>query len=251
MRSEPDEWELEEEGEGPVGGHPRPQRRLPSRRSRRNRTSRPSFGFGHFMLPIVGLVAVGLLVLGIRMFFFPSPKVEITPQGVEDVQAISPTGGQTDNPADKTPAGGGGEVVAVPEGSAPAAVAPAPKPKDAQPKPEAKAAVPKTKSPVPVAAGGTSPAAKPAAVQAKPTVEANAKEAWNVQVGAFKDRSNAENLVKKLKQEGFPARLVEVKAGESILSKVLVQAGTERASAETLAKTLGEKGYPVLVVQRP
>jgi cell division septation protein DedD len=203
------------------------------------------------MLPIVGLVAVGMLVLGIRMFFFPSPKGEITPQGVEDAQAISPTGGQPDKPGDKTSAGGGGEVMAVPEGSAPAAEAPAPKPKDAQPKPEVKTAAPKTKLPATVAAGGTSPAAKPATVQAKPAVDANAKEAWNVQVGAFKDRSNAENLVKKLKQEGFPARLVEVKAGGSILSKVLVQAGPERASAETLAKTLGEKGYPVLVVQRP
>ncbi len=251
MRSEPDEWELEEDSEGPVDGHPRPQRRLPSRRSRRNRTRRPSLGFGHFMLPIVGLVAVGMLVLGIRMFFFPSPKGEITPQGVEDVQAISPTGGQPGKPADKTSAGSGGEVVAVPEGSSPAAVAPAPKPKDAQPKPEVKTTVPKTQSPAPVSAGGTSTAAKPSTVKAKPAVEANAKEAWNVQVGAFKDRSNAENLEKKLKQEGFPARLVEVKAGESTLSKVLVQAGTERASAETLAKTLGEKGYPVLVVQRP
>jgi Uncharacterized protein conserved in bacteria len=251
MRSEPDEWELEEEGEEPAGGHPRPQRRLPSRRSRRNRTRKPSFGFGHFMLPIVGLVAVGMLVLGIRMFFFPSSNGEITPQGVEDVQAISPTGDQPGKPVDTTSAGSGGEVVAVPEGSAPEAVTPVPKAKDVQPKPEVRPAVPKTKSPAPVAASGTSPAAKPAAVQAKPTVEANAKEAWNVQVGAFKDRSNAENLVKKLKQEGFPARFLEAKAGEAMLFKVLVQAGTERASAETLAKALGEKGYPVLVVQRP
>lgn len=251
MRSEPDEWELEEEGEEPAGGHPRPQRRLPSRRSRRNRTRRPSFGFGHFMLPIVGLVAVGILVLGIRMFFFPSPKGEITPPGVEGVQATSPTGDQPGKPVDTTSAGSGGEVVAVPEGSAPTALPPVPKAKDVQPKPEVKPVVPKIKPPAPLTAGAASTTAKPAAVQAKPTVEANAKEAWNVQVGAFKDRSNAENLVKKLKQEGFPARLIEAKAGEAILFKVLVQSGTERASAETLAKTLGEKGYPVLVVQRP
>lgn len=249
MRSEPDEWELEEEGAEQAEGRPRPQRRLPSRRSRRNRTRRPSFGFGHFMLPIVGLVAVGMLVLGIRMFFFPSPKGEIAPPGIEVAQPISPTGDQPGKPVETTSAGSGGEVVAVPEGSAPS-VAP-PVPKAAEPKPEIKPAVSKTKSTALVATGGTGTAAKTETVQAKPTEETNVKDAWNVQVGAFKDRSNAENLVKKMKQEGFPARLLEAKAGAAILFKVLVQAGSERASAETLAKTLSEKGYPVLVVQRP
>jgi cell division protein FtsN len=70
-------------------------------------------------------------------------------------------------------------------------------------------------------------------------------------VGAFKDRVNAENLLKKLKQEGFSARLVEMKSGEVSLSKVLVQAGEDRASADRLAKALSEKGYPVLVVRLP
>ena len=154
-------------------------------------------------------------------------------------------------PIETTPAGSGGEVVAVPEGSTPSVAPPVPKAKDTEPKPEIKPTVSKTKSPSPVATGGTSTAAKPETVQAKPTVETNVKDTWNVQVGAFKDRSNAENLVKKMKQEGFPARLIEAKAGEAILFKVLVQAGSERASAETLAKTLSEKGYPVLVVQRP
>lgn len=253
MRSEPDEWELEEEGEEPTGGHPRPQRRLPSRRSRRNRTRKTSFGFGHFMLPLVGLVAVGVLVLGIRLFFFPSPEGEIAQQAVEGIQEASPTGGQPENLSTATTGGSGGEVVAVPEGTAPVAGVHAPKTKEVPPKPETKTAVQKTPNPVPAPATSAATTVKPTAaqVQSKPPVETNVKEAWNVQVGAFKDRVNAENLVKKLKQEGFPARLIETKAGEAILVKVLVRAGAERAEADKLAKVLAEKGYPILVVQMP
>ena len=246
MRSEPDDWELDEEAEEPMVASPRPQRRLPSRRSRRNRTHKTTFGFGHFMLPIVGLVAVGMLVLGIRLFFFPSHDGESPPQVVEEVNGTTMTGVQPSK-AD----GGEGEVVAVPEGSVPEVVVPAPKTKDTQAKQEAKPPVTKPQTPTPVAAGIAPTAPKTAVAPAKPAVETIAKEAWNVQVGAFKDRGNAENLVKKLKQEGFSARLVEMKSGEVSLSKVLVQAGEDRASADRLAKTLSEKGYPVLVVRLP
>jgi cell division protein FtsN len=143
------------------------------------------------------------------------------------------------------------EVVAVPEGSVPEAVAPASETKEPQAKPETKPTVKKPQPPTPAAAGTANTTPKAAVTPAKPAVETNAKEAWNVQVGAFKDRVNAENLLKKLKQEGFSARLVEMKSGEVSLSKVLVQAGEDRASADRLAKALSEKGYPVLVVRLP
>jgi cell division septation protein DedD len=250
MRSEPDEWEEMEEDTS--AGHPRPQKRLPSRRSRRSRSRKATFGFGQFMLPIVGLVAVGTLVFGIRLFFFPSPNGESLPPVLEQTQSTE-TGSVDETSSDAVEIGGGESVVAVPEGSAQTKPESAKNTKVVQAKPVAKPIAAKPTVPPVTAPGGGSQTQKTVAPppQPKTAPEQLGKETWNVQVGAFKDRVNAENLLRKLKQEGFPAKLVEAKSGEATLSKVLVLAGTERVAADKLAKTLSEKGYPVLVVRLP
>jgi len=250
MLPESEEWELGEDEANPEGVPPRPQRRLPSRRNRRSRSRRTSFGFGHFMLPIVGLVAVGVLVLGIRLFFFPSAKVETPPIVAE--QTVE-SGSVTVQEGSRAPLSGEAEetVVAVPEGSPLPKAESTSKPKPAQEKPVVK--------PVAVKTGG-----KPAAVSEPQTSPARTEteklgtqtgtgaagtETWGVQVGAFKERGNAENLVKKLRQEGFKVGTIEAANGETPLTKVVVQAGNERPAAEKLAKELGDKGYPVLIVR--
>lgn len=254
MRSEPDEWELEEEGEDPMGERSRPQRRLPSRRSRRSRGRKPSFGFGHFMLPIVGLVAVGILVLGVRMFFFPSPGNMAQEKVDEPVQVTAPAAETPDEMAASTDA----QVIAVPEGSTPAepnqppkAEAVKPKVETAKPRTETAKTGEKAVDPSPSAKPGASQPQKTVTAQSRAEVQSSGKVQWNVQVGAFKDRANAESLLQKLRQEGYSAFLVDARAGESVLSKVLVRAGEDRESADTLAKKLIEKGYPVLVVKLP
>lgn len=260
MRSEPDEWETEdEEAEEPMEETQRPQRKLPSRRSRRYRTRKSSLGFGHFMLPIVGLVAVGMLVLGVRLFFFPSPKGEVVPQTTAETQpAISPdvlsgNGGKQQQPQNET------DVVAVPEGSTPVEQVAAPKKKETVTKPEAKVPLAKPEAKLTPVKSATSPvqATKPLGPQPKPLNQekpggvSSAQGTWGVQVGAFRERANAESLMKKLKSEGYSPRLAEAKTGEAVLLKVLVPAGKERPEADSLAKTLMEKGYPVLVVRLP
>ena len=37
---------------------------------------RPMFAFGHVMLPVVGIIAIGLLVVGVKLFFLPPPSEE-------------------------------------------------------------------------------------------------------------------------------------------------------------------------------
>lgn len=246
MRSEADEWELEDESPDSPEDHPRPHRRLPSRRSRRNRARKTGFGFGHFMLPIVGLVAVGILVLGVRLFFFPSSPEEAVNHGEEPVAAVQAgtQGGNAGKTMDE-----GEEIIAVPEGSVPAKNEPVPPKKTTPGKTETKPAAQKTGSSQPVAGSGTQPVQTPPTAQAKLPETLSSGTRWGVQVGAFKERANAEKLAKKLKEEGFVAKLSEMKSGETVLTKVFVMAGEQRTDADKLSKTLQEKGYPVLVVK--
>jgi cell division septation protein DedD len=247
MRPESEEWETGEEEMDLEELPERPQRRIPSRRSRRSRSRKTSFGFGHFMLPIVGLVAVGVLVLGIRLFFFPSGGVEPPPADVQQTERNVSGSVQEGNSVPES----GETIVAVPEGAPLPKTDPAQKPIPAQEKTPVK--------PVPVKVSGQGPAVSepPASPPGTETVkstsktgtETTGKETWGVQVGAFKERMNAENLVKKLKQEGFAAGLVETGGAETVLAKVVVQAGNDRPSAERLAKMLSDKGYPVLIVR--
>ncbi len=246
MRSEADEWELEEEAPNSPEDHPRPQRRLPTRRSRRNRARKTGFGFGHFMLPIVGLVAVGILVLGVRLFFFPSSREEIVKPAEEPAVAVQP-GVQEGNVV--TTGNEGEEIIAVPEGNVPVKKEPEPPKKTVPEKTETKPETRKTASSQPTAESGTPTVPKSPVSQAKSPDPSSKGVKWGVQVGAFKEKTNAEKLVKKLKEEGFVAILSEMKSGENALTKVVVLAGELRLDADKLSKTLQEKGYPVLVLK--
>lgn len=242
MRSETEEWEPEDDYPGSPEDHPRPQRRLPTRRSRRNRARKTGFGFGHFMLPIVGLVAVGILVLGVRLFFFPSSREETVNPGEEPAMAVQEgSAGTTANE--------GGEIIAVPERAVPEKKEPEPVKKTTPEKTETKPATRKTASSQTALESGAPSVPKTPVTQAKPAEAPLTGLKWGVQVGAFKERTNAEKLVKKLKQEGFFAKLSEVKSGEAVLTKVFVVAGEQRVDADKLSMTLQEKGYPVLVVK--
>jgi len=246
MRSEAEEWEQEDEVPDSPEDHPRPQRRLSTRRSRRGRARRTGFGFGHFMLPIVGLVAVGILVLGVRLFFFPSSREEIVKPLEEPAVAVQ-AGVQEGNAG--ITGNEGEEIIAVPEGNIPAKKEPEAPKKTAPEKTGTKPATRKTTSSQPAVESGPTTVPKSPATQAEPPEVPSNGVKWGVQVGAFKESANAEKLVKKLKEEGFIAKLSEVKSGENVLTKVFVLAGEQRLDADKLSKALQEKGYPVLVLK--
>jgi len=197
------------------------------------------------MLPVVGLVAVGILVLGVRLFFFPSSREEIVKPAEDPVVAVRP--GVQEGSAGTT-GNEGEEIIAVPEGNVPVKKEPEPPKKAVTEKTETKPATRKTASSQPTAESGTPIVPKKPDTQAKPLETPSKAVKWGVQVGAFKEKTNAEKLVKKLKEEGFVAKLFEIKSGENALTKVVVLAGEQRLDADKLSKTLQEKGYPVLVL---
>ncbi len=69
------------------------------------------------------------------------------------------------------------------------------------------------------------------------------KEYYRVQVGAFKEKINAQSLAKNLKGKGYDT-LVKLDEG---FYKVQVGAFNQKVNAENLAKKLKKDGYPVWI----
>jgi cell division septation protein DedD len=75
-----------------------------------------------------------------------------------------------------------------------------------------------------------------------------------VQVGLFKDASNADALARKVRQQGFPVQVARVKRDDAGLSGsggsagayLLVRAGgfADRSAAISARAALSAKGYP-------
>ena len=62
---------------------------------------------------------------------------------------------------------------------------------------------------------------------------------YRVQVGAFKDKDNAESLVKKLKASGFSASIISA----DNLSKVICGSFTMKVNADTRLKEVHNAGF--------
>ena len=72
---------------------------------------------------------------------------------------------------------------------------------------------------------------------------------YRVQVGAFNEKSNADNLAKKLEKAGYDALVVTVKQDSKVFYRVQVGAFNEKANADALAKRLENDGYDTIVVE--
>lgn len=204
------------------------------RESRRHKERRSVIPFGDIMLPVIGLVAVGLLIVGVKLFFLsgdrykpytqlpihqeeestPSPSVA-TPQiplghpekeGAADAVLAVPV----------TPGGSRGDGVKV---ETPAAPTPAVKPKSPSRPPE-------VKRPVPVPSNSS----------------------WGVQIGSFTARRSAETVQQQAERAGFRASILVGKVRGKTYYRVTVPAGNTRAEAVSLSQRLTKSGFPVFVV---
>jgi cell division protein FtsN len=224
---------------------------MATRESRRLKEKRSVVPFGDIMLPVIGLVAVGLLIVGVKMFFLSGDKSSsyspppartrpATPQKAPVKEAI-PVSAQPSPPADqKTEGKGGGEVaLAVPSGSsgkaAPTAQGESPiaSPPESKPEGAAKKPLPK-KPPVPVQ---------------KPTTPSMKDSRWGVQIGAFSSKESAESLRKQASKSGYSTAVTTAVVEGKTFYRVTVPAGKERPSAVSLSEKLQKAGYPVLVVE--
>lgn len=188
------------------------------------------------MLPVIGLVAVGLLIVGVKLLFLsgdkykpytplplhqegkttPAPSVA-TPQvppgqpekkgTVEAVLAIPVSPGQTT-----------GDRVRV---EAPATPLPAAKPTPPSRPPEAKRPV---------------------------TLPPPSNSRWGVQIGSFTARQSAETVRQQAERAGFQALITSGQVRNKTYFRVTVPAGNTRAEAISLSQRLAKSGFPVFVV---
>jgi cell division septation protein DedD len=226
-----------------------------SRRSRNYKERNSMFAFGHFALPIAALVAVGLLFVGIKLFFLtPSgngtgTEVPIEGPGGSDFAAVSFDEFEDESPdltfaalPDETP----------PELPKTPAVGPIVEPIDTVPsgvKPPAPVTPVKPAKPVKPAAVKKTPAAMTTAQkQEKKPAQTPSGTGWAVQVGAFSKAEGASIVMGEMKKMGYAASVSKSETSGSTFHRVRVSAGKSREEAQRLASLLEKKGYPVLVV---
>ena len=202
-----------------------------TRRTRRYKMRRPLFAFGQLMLPLVGIVALGLLIVGVKLFFLPgkSSETSVISSGQQVVSEKKPTGvslGEKTGEASSVFATPGSMQIAVPVGKKDPVVVSPQKPREETPS-SAKHPAPSVSSPGVIAA----------------------KESWGVQVGAFTQQEQAASLLRELQKTEKNVLITTGTVNGKTYYRVRVVGGKSRAEAEQLEKILRRKGYPTLVVQ--
>ena len=94
------------------------------------------------------------------------------------------------------------------------------------------------------------PAEKPPAPP-PPTPKAVPGTAWAVQLGAFSNKSKAEQLVAELRKRRFSAFILEYRASGQVLYRVRVGPEQDRARAEATAARLAKEGFQPVVARHP
>ena len=121
------------------------------------------------------------------------------------------------------------------------------------PRTEARAPTAPQRTPDPPPADAP-PAAKPAPSAAKPAPAGPpvvAGSAWAVQLGAFSNKSKAEQLVTELRKRQFAAFVLEYRASGKVLYRVRVGPEQDRARAEAIAARLEKEGFQPVVARHP
>ncbi|MDR0653046.1 MAG: SPOR domain-containing protein [Synergistaceae bacterium] len=221
-----------------------------TRRSRITKRKGSGITFGHFALPVAAVVALGLLFVGIKLFFLTPSNHGATEIAHIEMPVFSEEPAAITDEPDFMLAGSDPEII-VPE-------------KLEMENVSVVLAGPLTQSGKPTgtssetsgqaqAAKNTQKRAAPAAVAktARPTPAAaasNANAKWGVQVGAFVNEGSASTLVSEIKKQGYSASVSKGNLSGKTFHRVRVGAGNSREDANKLAAELSEKGYPVSIV---
>lgn len=251
-----------------------------SRRSRNYKEKRPMLAFGQIILPIAALIAVGLLFVGIKLFFLTPPDrggVEVV-AGAEPVReannleekstdvasAVVPVKSEEKKPQPKQNVVLAGPVdptkpakkESKPAATKPSAVKPS---APAAAKPASTAGSTKSEKPAQVAVKPntkieTKPTAKPTSTQTTKKPETAPAQTstvgkWAVQIGAFTKEEGAKTLSAQAKNDGYATTISAADSSSGTkFYRVRVSAGDSKEKAEKLAAELEKKGYPVSVL---
>ena len=234
-----------------------------TRRSRNYKEKSSMFAFGHFALPLAAVLALGLLFVGIKIFFFVPP--DRTTANAPGARASAPpeSGGTVEharvNAQPENPIENANEILLEPVTLAKTdAEPPAPTPTQAESitlagpieTVEIVTRPPETKN---KASAKTEP--RPNLAETRPkrgetprpaAVPSNSK--WAVQVGAFINQSSAAATAEEMRKLGHKAAVSKSEMAGKTYHRVRVMAGNNREGANRLAAELERKGYPVAVV---
>ena len=218
-----------------------------SRRSRIAKKKGSGITFGHFALPVAAVVALGLLFVGIKLFFLTPPNRGAPESTRVETPVLS-----------EQPAAAADEPDFMLSESDPEIIVPE--------KLETEdislvLAGPLTQSGNQVRAPRTAEQAASAkntqkrATTAKttrrvpaPAAASGAKSKWGVQIGAFVNEGSASTLLSEVKKQGYAVSVSKADSSGKTFHRVRVGAGNSREDANRLAAELSEKGYPVSVV---
>jgi cell division septation protein DedD len=222
-----------------------------TRRARSYKEKSSIFTFGHFALPVAAVIALGLLFVGIKLFFLTPPQkagVEVvSDEGLASQQGPSapimaqPDFALAEGDYGVKPVPGEAEKLETTDVSI---ILAGPLTQTGSPARTPAASKTETKR------GTASAAVKTQTSQAsaKAKVSANPNAKWGVQIGAFVNENSASTLLTDVKKQGYLASISKVDSSGKTFHRVRVGAGNTREDAAHLASELKEKGYPVSVV---
>jgi cell division protein FtsN len=219
---------------------------MSTRENRRLKEKRSMIPFGDIMLPVIGLVAVGLLIVGVKLFFLSGPKTPgdspmspSAPSRQETQGAVPASTRETPPPGAPSKTPDNRPLLAAPVGSSqPVPAIPAPTGPKSSPVAAPPAAQPVKKAPP------ASPS-KPASQSPAP---AAANSRWGVQIGSFTARDSAESVRQQAAKAGFSSVITSALVNGKTYFRVTVPAGNDRPQANNLAEKLKKAGFPVFVV---
>jgi len=220
------------------------------RRTRNYKEKSTGFTFGHFALPIAAVIALGLLFVGIKLFFLSPPKpvgIPVTPETFASMTHDSPTPlvYEPDFALTEDGAFTGEHLTAGATATDIAIVLAGPLSARDTPASSSGTNTARTNATqaTPAASATTAQPAAPPRANAAP-----ANSRWGVQIGAFVNANSATALVSEVQNQGYTASVSRADSSGRTFHRVRISAGNTREDANRLAAELERKGYPVSVV---
>lgn len=230
-----------------------------SRRSRSYKDKGYMAAFGQFMLPLAVVMAIALLYFSMKLFFLPTSgtdrrggtnsgvaSVDVTPSAPPAVVTpVTPATQATQTPvtpvASTQTSGAATSKPAIIAGPVGVAAQSQTKP---QTKPTTSTATTATNTvqTKPAVTTGTSQQTKPV------TAAASTVQRYDVQIGAFTTRENAQQLLQKARGQGHDVYINEAVHNGAPHFRVRVKGPAQKTDAQALSAKLQGQDYPVYIV---
>lgn len=213
------------------------------KRDRQKEKKQSTFSFGQIMVPLIGLVAIGLLYLGIKMFFFAPVKTLSEQATVPNVIDQPATPKSEEKPQVSTASKVAKPSVPIEE--------PSLRPENnVIATPSSRASTDSSTA----AVQESQTVAKPQPTQtqtSQPSDRQISEGGWGVQVGSFAEKWRAEDVKNKLETSGYQnkVRITEAVVNGKRYYRVQVYAGKDNSDAKELEKNLKAMNLPTLIVK--